>query len=67
VEHAAGQTADDLSAVGIDVVKDELVDRQPGPPARKSLDQLRRIGASTTDDGDLDTHQILDRVLTHCL
>ena len=67
LEHAAGQPADDLAAVGIDVVEDQLVDRQPGSPARKPLDQLRRIGAPTADDGDLDTHQILDRVLTHCL
>ena len=56
VEHPTGEAADDLQPFGIDVEQDQLVDRQALVPAGEALDELRRIGAATADDGDLDAH-----------
>ena len=56
VEHPAGEPADDLGALGIDVEQDELVDREAVAADGDALDQLRRVGAAAADDRDLDAH-----------
>src|SRR4029079_18397697 len=56
VEHPTGEAADDLEPFGIDIEEDQLVDRQALVPTGEPLDELRRIGAATADDGDLDAH-----------
>ena len=40
----------------VDVVEDELVDRQPAAASGEALDELGRIGAPAADDRDLDAH-----------
>ena len=49
----AGQPADDLQALGVDVEEDQLVDRQAIRAPRDALDQLRRVGAAAPDDREL--------------
>ena len=53
---SAGEPADDLEPLGIDVEQDQLVDRQAVRAAREALDQLRRVRAPAADDRDLGAH-----------
>ena len=53
VEHAGGEAADDLAALGVDVVQDDVGQVEPLPLARQPSDQLRGVGRATADDGEL--------------
>ena len=53
IEHPAGQPADDLEALGVDVEQDQLVDRQAIGAARDALDQLGGVRAAAADDREL--------------
>ncbi len=55
-EHAPGKAPDDGAALIVDVMEDELIDRQPVATVREPLDQLGRVGASAPDDRDLGPH-----------
>ncbi len=51
-EDAAGQAADDVQALGVDVVQDEFVDRQHVGAPGEAFDQFGCVGAATADNGD---------------
>ena len=53
VEHARGEPADDLAALRVDVVEDELFDRQPLALAREPGHELGRVRRAAADDRDL--------------
>ena len=53
----SGEPGDDLQSLCVDVVEDQLVDRQPVHPVRHALDELGRVGAASADDGDLQAHR----------
>ena len=56
-EDSLGQPAHDREALAVDVVEDELVDRERVRPVDQALDQLRGVGAAAADDGDLQAHR----------
>jgi hypothetical protein len=58
-EHAIRQATDDGKTIRIEVLEHQLVDRQSIAAVREALDELRGVGASTADDGDLDAHRSL--------
>jgi hypothetical protein len=53
------QTAHDVQTIRVEVLEDELVDRQPVATRGETLDELRGVGAPTADDRDLDAHRSL--------
>ena len=53
VEHAGGEAADDLAALGVDVVQNDVGQVEPLPLTRQPGDQLRGVGRATADDGEL--------------
>ena len=53
VEHPRGEPADDLAALGVDVLQDDVGQVEPLALARQSGDQLRGVGRATADDGEL--------------
>ena len=53
VQHARGETADDLAALGVDVVQDDVGQLEPLALARQPRHQLRGVGRATADDGEL--------------
>ena len=55
-QHAPGQAAHHLEALGVDVEQHQLVDREPVVPAGQALDQLRGVGAAAPDHRDLQAH-----------
>jgi hypothetical protein len=55
-QHAPGQAAHHLQALGVDVEQHQLVHREPLGPGRQPLDQLRSVGAAAPDHGDLQAH-----------
>ncbi len=52
-EHAPGEPPDDREAIGIDVVQDELGDRESVAAGGQALDELGRVRAPAADDRDL--------------
>ena len=60
VGHPVRQTADDAEPLRVDVVEDELVDRQPVIATHEPLDELGGVRAATADDRDPDAHPASD-------
>src|SRR5438477_4414872 len=58
LQDATRQPADYVEPLVIDVVKDELVDRQAVAPGVESLDQLRRIRAAAADHCNFYPHEV---------
>ncbi len=56
LEDPAGQAGHDLEPLGIGIQQHELVDDQPVLVTAEALDQLGRVGAAPTHDGDLRPH-----------
>ena len=56
LENAPRQPPDHLEPLVVDVVQDELVDRQAVASRVESFDQLRRVCAAAADDCNLDAH-----------
>jgi hypothetical protein len=53
LEHPAGEGADDLAALGVDVVQDELAEPEALLLARQARHQLGRVGGAAADDRQL--------------
>ena len=53
LEHPARHRADDRAPLRVDVVEDELVDRQPRALAREPRDELGRVRRAAADDREL--------------
>src|SRR5262249_18863975 len=54
-EHAIGETAYNLAALGIDVLQNELTQIQPLPLACEPGHEFRRVGGAAAYDGELHT------------
>src|SRR4029077_17710547 len=55
-EDPAREPAHDVEPLRVDVQQHELVDRKALAAHKKTLDQLRGVGAAATDNGDFYPH-----------